>query len=126
MLAIALYGASFVMSLGPLPTVLSSELFSNQQRGLCGSIALAVQWLGNAIVSFAFPITFKHLPQWLPFCFFCACCLLTLLFVMFFLPETKGVPLEKVEDLLSHQLVHIDQPCGGRKPGYSPLLLTNT
>ena len=125
MIAIGLYGISFVISLGPLPTVLSTELFSNKQRGLCGSIALSAQWVGNLIVTFTFPIVFNNLPTWLPFALFCGCCLFALCFVVLFLPETKGVPLEEVEDLLSHRLVHLPAPFGPQQRQHH-LVATNS
>ena len=93
-----LFIASFAMSLGPVTWVLLSELFPNRIRGRAMSIAVAIQWLSNFLVSITFPIFFginAAVPFWL-YGFFC---IGALLLGIYAIPETKGKTLEEIEEL---------------------------
>jgi len=95
---IIIYTASFMMSWGPICWVLISEIFPNTIRGQAVSIAVAVQWTFNLIVSTTFP----PLSDWSPgfayliYAFFSA---LSAVFVFFMVPETKGKTLEDMNEL---------------------------
>jgi SP family xylose:H+ symportor-like MFS transporter len=99
------YIASFALSLGPVVWVLLSEIFPNQIRGKAMAIAVAAQWIANFAVSQTFPMMMGN--QYLldnfhggfPFWFYGAMCVLTVLFVWKFVPETKGKKLEEMEQL---------------------------
>ena len=56
LLAILLFIGSFAMSMGPVVWVLLSEIFPNTIRSIAMSIAVAAQWLFNAIVANSFPV----------------------------------------------------------------------
>ena len=100
-----LYVGSFAMSWGPITWVLLSEIFPNKIRGRALSIAVAVQWIVNFLVSWTFPMmdkntylteNFNHgFAYWI----YGAMSLLALFFVLKFIPETKGKTLEEMEDL---------------------------
>jgi len=93
-----LFIAAFAMSLGPVTWVLLSELFPNRVRGRAMSIAVAVQWLSNFLVSITFPILFGFnaaVPFWLYGLF----CVGALLLGIYVIPETKGKTLEEIEEL---------------------------
>lgn len=97
-----LYTASFAMSWGPVTWVLLSEIFPNSIRGAM-SIAVAVQWLSNLIVSWTFPMMnenqtltelFNHgFAYWI----YGALGILAAIFVWKMVPETKGQTLENIE-----------------------------
>jgi nitrate/nitrite transporter NarK len=107
MFGIAFYGCSFVLSMGPLPMIVTSEIFSNEQRGLCAGIAMSANWACNLLVTFLFPVIYDALPQWVPFICFAAACLICLVVVWLFLPETKGVALEDMQELLRRRVVQV-------------------
>ena len=99
-----LYTASFAMSWGPVAWVLLSEIFPNCIRGAM-SIAVAVQWLANLIVSWTFPVMnensaltdlFHHgFAYWV----YGVMGILAAWFVWKWVPETKGRTLEDIEKL---------------------------
>ena len=105
LLAILLFIGSFAMSMGPVVWVLLSEIFPNTIRSIAMSIAVAAQWLFNAIVANSFPVVngsqlnneiFNGI---LPYLIFASFCLITFVFVWRLVPETKGKTLEELEAL---------------------------
>ncbi|MBN4075600.1 MAG: D-xylose transporter XylE [SAR86 cluster bacterium] len=105
LLAILLFIGSFAMSMGPVVWVLLAEIFPNSIRSLAMSIAVAAQWLFNAIVANSFPVVngsqinngmFNGV---LPYLIFAGFSFLTFLFVWKWVPETKGKTLEELETL---------------------------
>ncbi len=105
LVAILVFIGSFALSMGPVVWVMLSEIFPNNIRSVAMSIAVAAQWLFNAIVANTFPIvngselnqsTFNGSLSYFIFAFFC---LVTVVFVWKWVPETKGKTLEEMEDL---------------------------
>jgi SP family sugar:H+ symporter-like MFS transporter len=100
---VALIGANlFVISFGatwgPLVWVLLGEMFPNRIRAKALGVAAAAQWLAN----FAVTLTFPPLSSFsLPFTYglYTLFALISLLFVFFLIPETKGVTLEDMGGL---------------------------
>ncbi len=105
LIAILVFIASFALSMGPVVWVMLSEIFPNRIRSLAMSIAVAAQWLFNAIVANVFPIVndsglnreeFNGALSYFVFAFFC---LVAVVFVWKWVPETKGLSLEEMESL---------------------------
>ncbi|MDB2649299.1 sugar porter family MFS transporter [Porticoccaceae bacterium] len=105
LLAILLFIGSFAMSMGPVVWVMLSEMFPNSVRSVAMSIAVAAQWLFNAIVANSFPLVNEsNLNQnsfngALPYFIFAFFCLIAMAFVWKMVPETKGKSLEEMENL---------------------------
>jgi SP family xylose:H+ symportor-like MFS transporter len=103
-----LYIAGFAMSWGPVTWVLLSEIFPNSIRGAM-SIPVGTLWISNLIISWTFPMMndnrwltekFNHgFSYWL----YGIMCLLALVFVWKFIPETKGKSLEEIEKFWQKQ-----------------------
>jgi len=97
LIALICYVASFAISLGPVMWALLSEIFPNKHRGLM--ISIVGTW--NSIVSFMvatiFPVELEFLGTAGTFAVFAFFGILTLLFTLKFVPETKGQSLEELE-----------------------------
>ncbi len=97
------YIACFALSLGPVVWVVLSEIFPTRLRGRAMAIAILLLWTSNYVVSQTFPMIdedpglismFHHaFPFWL-YAFFCV---VTIIVVAVFVPETKGRTLEEIE-----------------------------
>jgi MFS family permease len=100
--AIIGFVASFAISLGPVMWVLLSEIFPNQYRGL--AISLAGFWNSaiSASVTLVFPWELSHIGPAGTFLGYGLMAALALLFVVVFIPETKGKSLEELEAFLTH------------------------
>ncbi|RWR09117.1 sugar porter family MFS transporter [Paenirhodobacter populi] len=83
--------------------LMMSELFPQRVRGLIAGLAIAVQWLFNATVAFCFPVLL-HLFGSGTFFLFAAINVLSLIFVIRVVPETRGRSLEKLEAHLEERL----------------------
>jgi sugar porter (SP) family MFS transporter len=97
------YIACFAMSLGPVVWVILSEIFPMRIRGRAMAIATTMLWISCYLVSQTFPMLnddavlvrlFHHA---LPFWVYAVFCLITILFTLVFVPETKGRSLEEIE-----------------------------
>ena len=103
LVAVLAYIAFFASSMGPVFWVIASEIFPTRIRGRAMAIATVVIWVSCYLVSQTFPMLDKN--AWLvgtfnhgfSFWLYGVFCLVTVLFVMKFLPETKGKTLEEIE-----------------------------
>lgn len=86
---VVFFGATW----GPVVWVLLGEMFNNTIRGLALGIAAAAQWLANFVISTTFP-SMADVGLWFAYGFYTVFALLSLVFVLRFVPETKGVELE--------------------------------
>ncbi|HBO42386.1 MAG TPA: arabinose-proton symporter [Planctomycetaceae bacterium] len=99
LLAIVVFIGAFAMALGPIPWIVSSEIFPTKLRGRAMSVATFTIWTSCYIVAQTFPML-NDSPRVGPamtFGFYAACSLAGLLFVLWKLPETKGRSLEEIE-----------------------------
>jgi SP family xylose:H+ symportor-like MFS transporter len=105
-----LFMASFSISWGPVVWVLLSEIFPNRVRSLALAIAVFIQWVANFAVSQTFPIMaqdetlIEKFHGSFPFLLFTFLCLLALVFVWKYVPETKNRKLEDMEDMWDTQI----------------------
>ena len=98
--AIIGFVASFAISLGPVMWVLLSEIFPNQYRGLGMSVAGFWNSAISASVTFIFPWELSHFGPAGTFLGYGLMAALALVFVLLFIPETKGKSLEELESFL--------------------------
>jgi SP family arabinose:H+ symporter-like MFS transporter len=98
---ILVYVAAFSVSFGTVTFVIISEIFPFEVRGVAASISTFALWGGNLVVSSVFPILISKFGSSITFYIFGVISLLSLLFVLKFVPETKGKSLEQITADLS-------------------------
>jgi MFS family permease len=100
LMAIIGFVASFAISLGPVMWVLLSEIFPNRYRG--AAISLVGFWnsVVSASVTFVFPWELSHFGSAGTFLGYGLMAVAALIFVLIWIPETKGKTLEELESLL--------------------------
>jgi SP family arabinose:H+ symporter-like MFS transporter len=89
---ITVFRILFSFSLGPLPYIMVTELFPQQERARGVAASMMVNWLMNWLVVFSVP-ELMHLAGGLVFFGFAVACALSLVIVQLSLPETAGVRL---------------------------------
>lgn len=106
LLGVLIFIGSFALSMGPVVWVVLSEMFPNKIRSLAMSVAVAVQWAGNYLVSQTFPmVTASEVNNndfWngsLPYFIFSFFIIIIIGFTYKFIPETKGKSLEEIESI---------------------------
>eukprot|EP00262_Sarcandra_glabra_P011265 TRINITY_DN2707_c0_g1_i3.p1 TRINITY_DN2707_c0_g1~~TRINITY_DN2707_c0_g1_i3.p1 ORF type:complete len:425 (-),score=54.85 TRINITY_DN2707_c0_g1_i3:350-1624(-) len=95
--ALLLYVGSYQVSFGPISWLMVSEIFPLRTRGRGISLAVLTNFGSNAVVTFAFSPLKELLGADNLFLLFAAIALVSLLFVIFYVPETKGLSLEEIE-----------------------------
>jgi MFS family permease len=104
--AIIGFVASFAISLGPVMWVLLSEIFPNQYRGVAISLAGFWNSVVSASVTFVFPWELSHFGPAGTFLGYGLMAAAALVFVLLFIPETKGKTLEELEGILMRNEKH--------------------
>ena len=97
--AVALVAANayvflFNMSWGPVMWVMLGEMFPNQIRGSGLAVSGLFQWGSNFVITMTFPILLAGIGLAGAYGFYASSAILSALFVMKFVYETKGIELE--------------------------------
>jgi SP family xylose:H+ symportor-like MFS transporter len=105
LVAVVVYIAGFAFSWGPVAWVLLAEMFPNSIKAWGLGMAVAAQWFANLIVSASFKVLdgnsalnalFNHgFAYWV----YGVMSVLAALFVIRYVPETKGRSLESIQEL---------------------------
>jgi sugar porter (SP) family MFS transporter len=91
--------ASFAVSQGAVIWVYLSEIFPTPVRARGQAVGSATHWIFNALIAGAFPVIAAH-SKAVPFAFFAGMMILQFIAAFFLMPETRGVALERMNDLL--------------------------
>uniref|UniRef100_A0ACD5X0L8 Uncharacterized protein n=1 Tax=Avena sativa TaxID=4498 RepID=A0ACD5X0L8_AVESA len=94
---ICTYVAAFAWSWGPLGWLIPSETFPLETRSAGQSVTVCVNLVFTFLIAQAFLSMLCHL-KFAIFIFFSAWVLVMSIFVLFFLPETKNVPIEEMTE----------------------------
>jgi SP family sugar:H+ symporter-like MFS transporter len=87
----------FNLSWGPVMWVLLGEMFPNQIRGSGLAVAGFAQWTANFAITMTFPIMLTSIGLASAYGFYALCALLSVIFVIKMVNETKGKTLESME-----------------------------
>jgi len=93
--AVLLYRLAFSLSLGPLPYIMVTELFPQEHRSKGVALSMMVNWFLNTLVVFSVPTMLKRYAGQVFFAF-AGVCIVCIVFVDLFLPETSGQSLENI------------------------------
>ncbi|MEL0455110.1 sugar porter family MFS transporter [Flavobacteriaceae bacterium SZ-1-7] len=92
--------AAHAIGQGTVIWVFISEIFPNHLRGAGQSFGSSVHWVLAAVVPSLVPALFSSIGAGMVFLFFALMMVLQLFFVIFMMPETKGVSLEDLSKKL--------------------------
>ncbi|MFC0447551.1 sugar porter family MFS transporter [Rhodococcus jostii] len=96
LVAANLFVVAFGMSWGPVVWVLLGEAFPNRIRAAALSLAAGAQWAANWLITVTFP-SMKDFSLGISYGFYAVCAVLSLVFVLRWVKETKGVELEAMQ-----------------------------
>jgi sugar porter (SP) family MFS transporter len=92
--------ASFAFSQGTVIWVVLTEIYPNRIRAKAQSIATLTHWVWAFVITLTFPMIIRRFGG-STFALFGAAMVLHLIFVYFWLPETRGKSLEELESALT-------------------------
>ncbi|XP_027104006.2 hexose carrier protein HEX6 [Coffea arabica] len=98
LILICIYVAGFSLSWGPLGWLVTSEIFPLEIRSAAQSITVAVGFLFTFLAAQTFLAMLCHFRSWI-FVFFGGWVAIMTVFVCLLLPETKNVPIEKMDEI---------------------------
>ena len=94
---LSIYVLFYAFTWAPLTWVLVGEIFPLAIRGRASGLASSFNWIGSFLVGLMFPIMTAAFSQAAVFAIFGVVCLVGVLFVTKFVPETRGHTLEEIE-----------------------------
>jgi sugar porter (SP) family MFS transporter len=95
---IYIFAVGFCFSYAGVPWIYCSEIFPLRIRAVGMAICTAVHWLFNFVIARSVPYMVSNIGYGTYFVF-ASCLTLSIPFVYFFVPETKGLSLEEVDVL---------------------------
>jgi sugar porter (SP) family MFS transporter len=101
-----LYITCFAFSMGPIAWIIVAEVFPLRLRARGVAAATLGSGASNFLVSLTFLSLIKAAGNTATFCIYAGFCILTLLFVRFMMPETKGCELESISAELQPLVDH--------------------
>lgn len=90
--------AAHAIGQGAVIWVFISEIFPNRQRAFGQSLGSFTHWFFAALLTLVFPLMAERLEPQFIFGIFLGMMILQLVWVALFVPETKGIPLEEMQD----------------------------
>ncbi|MGA2215941.1 MAG: sugar porter family MFS transporter [Bryobacteraceae bacterium] len=93
--------AAHAVGQGAVIWVFISEIFPNRQRAEGQALGCSTHWIFAALLTTFFPKMVSAFPPGYVFLFFCGMMVLQLFWVKLMVPETKGVPLEQMQERLA-------------------------
>ena len=98
------YIVFFSIGPGAIPWLITSELFESSARGKATSIAVFVNWFSNFIVTVTFPFIEAGIGSY-SFIIFGVLLIVFSLFMLFFVPETKGKSIDQVVAMFERKFI---------------------
>lgn len=98
-IGLALYILFFSPGMGPVPWAVNSEIYPEAYRGICGGMSATVNWVSNLIVAQSFLSIVGLVGTSVTFFIIAGITVLAFVFVIAFVPETKGLSFEEVDRL---------------------------
>lgn len=95
---LTVYIFSFAISVGPIPHLSMAEIFPLHVRGAGMGLSAMSNWSFNTVVIFSFPLLQAGLGIDYTFAVYAGICLLGLVYTYYFMPETKNISLEQIEN----------------------------
>ncbi|KTD65859.1 sugar porter family MFS transporter [Legionella shakespearei] len=97
-ICLTVYIFSFAISIGPVPHIAMAEIFPLHVRGAGMGLSAMSNWTFNTVVIFSFPILHNMFGIEFTFALYAIICFLGLIYTYFYMPETKNISLEHIEN----------------------------
>lgn len=106
LVTICLFVSLISIGFGPIPWMMTGELFAPQVKGIAGSSASLFNWIAAFVVTKFYNDFVNVFGVDITFWIFSLICGLAVIFVFLFVPETKGKTLEEIQIELSGKTIN--------------------
>jgi MFS family permease len=96
------------LGMGPIPWIITPELFPDEVRSLACSLTTGFNWLLSSVIMLIWPTMRDKLGIHWSFLAFGCCCLVSILYGIFFMPETKDDALGKLKGDQKEEIVQVE------------------
>ncbi|KAJ3658146.1 hypothetical protein Zmor_009904 [Zophobas morio] len=103
LLALISFVIVFNVGAQPIPMLIQGEIFPTNVKAMASCFSEVYCCVVAAIISKLFQILKDSFGMFLPFYVFAGCCVLNLIFVTIFVPETKRRTLEEIQETLGEK-----------------------
>ena len=97
--SLSIFVFAFSVGFGPIPWLMTSEIFAPEVRGPASSVATAFNWALAFVVTKFFANLVAAITEAASFWVFGALTALVLIFCILFVPETKGKSLDNIQSM---------------------------
>jgi sugar porter (SP) family MFS transporter len=113
LIILLVYVACYSLSISPLFWLMTAEVFPNRLRAAGASASTVANWSANLLISVTFLTLIDAVGKSWTFWLYAIFAGLAILFIWRFVPETKGRPLEHVDDYWTHGRRWPDEAASG-------------
>jgi MFS transporter, SP family, galactose:H+ symporter len=93
-----IYVAAYSLSLGPVSSLIVSEIYPQRIRGVAMGFVVVANWLCEIVMASSFPSLIAFFGAPATFSLYATIGIAGFLFCYFLVPETKGLSLEQIEE----------------------------
>ncbi|KAF5269623.1 hypothetical protein FQR65_LT05962 [Abscondita terminalis] len=97
LISVVLYAFMFAVGLGPVLYLMYGELFSPDVKGLAIGIIITTNWSMLFLITKTFPVMMVDIGAHYTFYMYSLCMFLSLIFIKYCVPETRGKSLEQIQ-----------------------------
>lgn len=99
--SLVFYIITYCLGFGPLPWAVMGELFPGNVKSSASTVTAAGCWFLGFLITKYFSVITDLIGAAGSFGIFSACCLLSVVFVFKFMPDTSGKSLQEIQDILN-------------------------
>lgn len=97
-LAVCCFLGFFALAWGPVPWIYASEVVSVKLKNWTIALITLTSWMGSFVVTIGFPYYASAVQQYGAFFTFAGVNVVAIIFILIFIVETKGKPLDKIQN----------------------------
>ncbi|XP_075212809.1 facilitated trehalose transporter Tret1-like [Lycorma delicatula] len=101
---VAIFIIVFSLGFGPIPWMMTGEIFASEIKGIASSAAVALNWTQTFIITKSFQSLVDGLGSAVTFWLLAGVCVTGFIFTFFFVIETKGKSMEQIQDELAGRI----------------------
>lgn len=101
--SVFVYATGWSIGLCTIPYIYGAEIFPTKVRSFAYATTMGLHWFWQFAVVRVTPVMLAALNKWGAYVFWASICAIGIVVLGLWAPETKGVPLERMDELFEHK-----------------------